>query len=258
MTKPLDPKRLVEDRGTPARLSEAIRLARRGPDPESVSRISGALGVVPPLLPPPVPPPSGLVVATGGSSALGVSIAAVVVTGLGVGAFFAIQPAPSPKAPIAPRAAAVASVKAAPSPSPEIPAPVAAESERAAAPAPSVRRRKVDPELSTPEPAPSAVEPPVPVSPPDAASRLREEALLVRSAERLLGSDPARALALTEERRRRFPAGALDQEADVVAIEALLKLGRRDAAAARASRFEARYPGSVHARRLRALIGTKP
>jgi hypothetical protein len=258
MTKPRDPKRLVEERGTPARLSEAIRLARRGPDPESVSRISGALGLVPPLMPPPVPPPSGLVVATGGGSALGVGIAAVVVTGLGAGTFFFAQPAPSPKAPVASRVAAVASVKTAPSPSPEMPALVAAESARAATPAPSVRRRKVEPDLSTPELAPSAVETPAPVSPPDAASRLREEAQLVRSAERLLASDPSRALALTEERRRRFPGGALDQEADVVAIEALLKLGRRDAAAARASRFEASHPGSVHARRLRALIGSKP
>jgi hypothetical protein len=146
------------------------------------------------------------------------------------------------------------------SPAPPGPAPVVAEPERAAAVAPSTRRRKLEHDVTTPEPPPSAeVEAPAPAVPPaDAASRLREEAMVVRNAERLLSSNPARALALTEERRQRFPGGALGQEAEVVAIEALLKLGRREAAVARAKSFEASHPGSVHARRLRALIGSSP
>jgi hypothetical protein len=90
----------------------------------------------------------------------------------------------------------------------------------------------------------------------DAASRLREEALLVRNAERLLGSDPSAALRLTDERRQRFPGGALGQEAEVVAIDALLRLGRRDAAVRRARAFEASHKDSLYARRIHALVGT--
>ncbi len=260
MTKADDPKRLVEERGTPAPLRDALRLARRGPDATSVSRMAGALGLAPPLAPPPVPPPSGLALATGGGSALGVAgITAIVVTGIGAGTLFFARPDPVPTPSVEPPVAVVASAAIERSPSSEEPAALVGEPERAVKPAPSVRRRKLEPEVSAPEPPPSAAaQPPSPESPPaDAASRLREEALLVRSAERLLGSEPARALALTEERRRRFPGGALAQEAEVVAIEALLKLGRREDAAARAKTFEASHPGSVHARRLRALFGSK-
>ena len=94
-----------------------------------------------------------------------------------------------------------------------------------------------------------------PETPADAASRLREEAALVQRAERLLDADPARALMLTEERRRRFPQGALDQEAEVVAIDALLRLGRRADATVRARTFEGAHAGSVHARRIKRLMG---
>ena len=80
----------------------------------------------------------------------------------------------------------------------------------------------------------------------------------MRNAERLLGSDPAGALRLTEERRRQFSGGALDQEAEVVAIDALLRLSRRDAALSRARAFEAKHPGSLHTRRIRRLIGQDP
>jgi hypothetical protein len=93
-----------------------------------------------------------------------------------------------------------------------------------------------------------------PEVPADVASRLREEAALVQRAERLLDGDPAGALRLTEERRRRFPTGALDQEAEVVAIDALLRLGRRPEAASRARAFEAAHAGSLHARRIQRLM----
>ena len=66
---------------------------------------------------------------------------------------------------------------------------------------------------------------------------------------------PAAALRLVDERRRRFPTGALDQEAEVVAIDALLRLGRRADAATRARTFEAAHAGSLHARRIKRLMG---
>jgi hypothetical protein len=227
-----------------------------------MARISGALGLAPPLAPPPVPPPSGLAVATGGGSALSVVgiTAVVVVTGIGAGALVRSRPASKATPPVASPAAQMASAAEVAAPAPAAAALVDAEPERAAPAAPSTRRRKLEHEVTTSEPPRSAeVEPPAAAAPPaDAASRLREEAMVVRDAERLLGSNPARALALTEERRQRFPGGALGQEAEVVAIEALLKLGRREAAMARAKSFEVSHPGSVHARRLHALIGSNP
>jgi hypothetical protein len=77
-----------------------------------------------------------------------------------------------------------------------------------------------------------------------------ELSLLKRARE----ADPTQALALTAEHARRFPTGALEQEREMIAIDALLRLGRRDVAEQRAKRFQAQYPGSAHARRLSALF----
>jgi hypothetical protein len=46
----------------------------------------------------------------------------------------------------------------------------------------------------------------------------------------------------------------LAQERDVLAIQALIALGRTDEARARRERFLAAYPGSAHKRRLDALF----
>jgi hypothetical protein len=259
MKKALDPVRLADDASTSAPLADALRSVRANPDPRALERMSTALGVIAPIAPPPVPPASGLAAASGLSlPTLGVL---ALVGAVGAGAAFGAATAPERNAPVSVRAAQAGG---APQASAEIAAvapeaSAVAEVPRAPAPATTLRRRRSEPEpvaLETPRttepesaPAPAAS---------DAASRLREEALLVRNAERLLGSEPGRALALTEERRRRFPGGALDQEAEVVAIDALLRLGRRDAASARARTFEARHPGSLHARRVRALFGSSP
>ncbi len=72
------------------------------------------------------------------------------------------------------------------------------------------------------------------------------EAALLDGARAALGTNPRRALALTQEHARRFPRGALIQEREVIAIDALSRLGQTDAARRRASDFERRYPGSAH------------
>ena len=72
------------------------------------------------------------------------------------------------------------------------------------------------------------------------------EAALLDGARAALGTDPRRALALTQEHAKRFPHGALIQEREVIAIDALSRLGQTDAARRRASDFERRYPGSAH------------
>ena len=84
-----------------------------------------------------------------------------------------------------------------------------------------------------------------------AVASTRESALLQR-AQSALASDPARALALTDQHRRSFPAGALREEREAIAIQALRGLGREPEARARAARFETKYPNSVHRSRVQA------
>jgi hypothetical protein len=54
---------------------------------------------------------------------------------------------------------------------------------------------------------------------------------------------------------RRFPNGALGPEATVLTVEALLRAGDREAAAALAERVISGAPQSQHAKIIRALIG---
>ncbi len=80
-----------------------------------------------------------------------------------------------------------------------------------------------------------------------------EGALLLRARQEIR-SDPAGALALTDEHARRFPAGTLAPEREVLAIEALAALGRTSEARARLGAFRDRYPQSPHVARLEALV----
>jgi outer membrane protein assembly factor BamD (BamD/ComL family) len=81
-----------------------------------------------------------------------------------------------------------------------------------------------------------------------------QEPALLREAHDALRSSPARALAKAEEHARTFPRGLLAQEREVIAIDALVRLGRRPEAEARAARFAKAYPGSSHKTRIDALL----
>lgn len=80
-----------------------------------------------------------------------------------------------------------------------------------------------------------------------------DEPQLIERARRALGTDPRRALSLTKEHQRRFPAGALGVERDVIALQALARTGQTAEARRRALAFEARYPKSIHLPQVRAL-----
>jgi outer membrane protein assembly factor BamD (BamD/ComL family) len=69
-----------------------------------------------------------------------------------------------------------------------------------------------------------------------------------------LAQNPKEALAKLEEHARRFPNGTLAQEREVMAIDALLRLGRRADAESRAERFKQTYARSGHVRRIDALL----
>lgn len=81
-----------------------------------------------------------------------------------------------------------------------------------------------------------------------------DEPQLIERARRALASDPRRALLFTQEHQRRFPAGTLSAERDVIALEALARSGQTGEAKRRALSFEAKYPKSIHLPRVRALL----
>lgn len=81
----------------------------------------------------------------------------------------------------------------------------------------------------------------------------RSEVELLQTASTVLGSNPAEALSLCEEHRATYPKGAMTQEREVIAITALVRLGRRDQAVQRANRFRSNYPTSAYLRQLDLL-----
>jgi hypothetical protein len=80
------------------------------------------------------------------------------------------------------------------------------------------------------------------------------EVHLLARAQDALGSRPDDALRLCAEHERRFPRGAFTEEREVIAIDALVRLNRREDAKARGERFLKSHPGSADARRVRRLL----
>ena len=78
---------------------------------------------------------------------------------------------------------------------------------------------------------------------------------VLRRAQDALASDPARALAICSEHQQTFKRSGFAQEREVIAIDALVRLGRRGEAEARADRFARSWPTSGHLRRIDSLLG---
>jgi hypothetical protein len=87
-----------------------------------------------------------------------------------------------------------------------------------------------------------------------AATLSAELGALDRARLSLAGGDARRALDALDTYDRRFPAGRLQLEAEVLRIDALAKLGRKDAARQHAEMFLRRHPNSVLATRVRAHV----
>jgi hypothetical protein len=77
------------------------------------------------------------------------------------------------------------------------------------------------------------------------------------TAERLLATDPRRALALVEAGETQYPSGYMREERRYVGIVALADLGRSEEARARGQAFLHDYPGGPFAARVRALLTSK-
>jgi hypothetical protein len=240
------------DAALPAELVSALRGAPGEPGLEQLRELAGglstALGVpLPPVAAAPaaaagvVPaalgaaaakPLAGLGVWVLGGVALGVGLSGV--AAYGSAAFGGPTPAIS-----APPAVAPAVRAALPSAAPAVTAvPLPAQTSTAQARAPAV--------VSTTSGAAAAEA---------ATGTLAETELsLLRRARAAVSSNPAEALSLSSRHAERFPRGLLAQEGEVIAIDALVRLGRVDEARARAARFVEHYSGSVHVPRLRELL----
>jgi len=113
------------------------------------------------------------------------------------------------------------------------------------------------PMVSDPAPAPAA--PDTQAVAPAAASRaatlLTEElGALDHARLSLANGDARRALEELEAYDRRYPQGRLQIEAEVLRIDALAKVGRKDVARQRAEAFLRHHPNSVLATRVRAHL----
>ncbi len=242
MTGFRDPVRLLDEPSTSAELRGLLEVARADTiDRTAVARIEG--GVRARMLRAPGMPRRW---------GIGVSTAALI-------GWFALHSAASDPSTDALDGAAAPATSIATEPSPALPP------TRLVAPA----ERVPSPSTRTDAPAPARATAPTPPQPrrrsprsaaaPRASGRAsmvatvnpapetaREEARLLLAARRALALNPAAALARTDEHGRRFPDGALREERELVAVRALVALDRLGEARARADRFIAQVPTSIH------------
>ena len=234
MTDPDDPSRLSDPAG-PAGLRDVLRAAQAdvGTDAQ-LARLAQRLG---PMLGPAVPVAPAAASATGLSGAAKLSLAGLALIVAGGGAWLASashpagpSPAPTPAQQVAPPA-----VDVNPPPIPVSPTPPASEAIV---------------EDTTPPPTTASVPAKLPTKPTPPAQP--SEAELLEQARAAMKADPARALQRANEHAARFPGGVLVQEREVLAIQALRKLGRNSDADRRAQAFAKAFPGSAFARKLNA------
>lgn len=229
-----EPQRLLESDDAPSALRDLLRAGQRDvPSDADLSRLEGRLASI--LVVPAVgsvAPPSSGGAAVGTSTAKIVGAVVVAAALVGGGTWVATRAHRSAPAPVA-QAPAM----------PVVAAPNAAEP--AVVPAPV----DISPSTKTNEVTPKSAK--------TAAERGPSEAELLEQARAALSSDPKRALALVQEHKRRFPTGALAQEREVIAIEALARLDDKQEAQKRAKEFEDRYPDSAHRRKVESVTNER-
>ena len=231
-----DPLRFTDPSSdAPDELRELFQAGVRDvPSHAELASLSAKLG---PLLGPSGgPAASGTTPATGGSAAtigkLGAVAAALIGGAVLVTSLNQEVPSNVPE----PRPAPVAAPAPKPEESPQAPSVTAAPS--------------LAPETPSAEPSTD----PRPAARNERRSTAELEVELLERARAALKNNPQFALSLTAEHKLRFPGGALAQEREVIAIEALKRLGRNDQASLRSDEFSKNYPGSAHRRKLDAGV----
>lgn len=193
----------------------------------------------------------------------GALLAAALVAGA-VGVVVARRPAPTPATPTIVRRAAPARSVSAPAPLPpaeqfgppspppvvEAPRVEVARPARArvvpAAPGPMAET----PAPALPTPAPVVASAPVGGPGSTAAPPVESEIQALERARSLLGSDPAGALRVVES----LSHGTMNEERDLIALDALRRLGRVDALRTLGEQFLQRFPRSLYAERVRRWL----
>ncbi|HSO40592.1 MAG TPA: hypothetical protein VLT33_49030, partial [Labilithrix sp.] len=133
-------------------------------------------------------------------------------------------------------------------------APLASPSSSPAASAPLVQRSAAPPELddaAAPVTTPAGARP--------AGDSLAAERALLDPARTALGrGDGASAMNAARKHEAAFRNGALTEEREAIAVQALVRLGRSEEARLRGERFLVRYPGSVLAPAVKAALEAAP
>jgi len=83
---------------------------------------------------------------------------------------------------------------------------------------------------------------------------IADEARLLENARAALSTDPNRALEIANAHQQLYPTGQMSAERELIAVDALLRLGRREEAEQRAAPRLRQFPNSLYARRLRQLL----
>jgi hypothetical protein len=131
--------------------------------------------------------------------------------------------------------------------------PSSTEAAEPAAPDTAVnRRRRTD--VQDEARAPVSVGPTADEAEEASPEQLADEETLLLAARRAMRSSPSRAMEPLANHARLYPHGMLAQERELIRIQALLALGRREQAEHYRDRFESAYPGSAHLSHLRRLF----
>jgi hypothetical protein len=229
-----DPKRWVETDAPPH--VRAILSAAR-PTPPIDDGLRGRLGQ---YVVKAARAKTGVSLVMKGLAAVGVVSMAAILTAKVSGVRRDLPVSPAPPATIAPLAVIAPPGPVAAPPETAIEEPPAP----AARPKPAVARRSVELSIEVPRVEAQPVE-----AQPDS------ELQYVERARSRLAQEPAEALRLADRRKEKFPRGTLGPEAEMIAVQALERLGRRDDARARSEAALARYPGSIYADSWRRRAG---
>lgn len=110
------------------------------------------------------------------------------------------------------------------------------------------------PVVVAPEPVKVAPKPVVAVKKPAVDTLGRERVLLDVARTALNSKDTVKALAAVDAHRSEFPSGQLVEEREALAVQVLLKAGRKDEAQTRFAQFRTRFPDSPLVTSLSALL----
>jgi len=238
-----DPVRLLDRR---SELHPSLRaLLERGreelPPPERLAEMARRLG--PEFVAP------ATATATTSSSLLSPVLVGLVLAGLGAAAYWVVAHASEPTAPPAAQRAHTVAVTTPTGTGPT--ATVWAAGSGAPSPAGVPNEKPPAAPISEPRTAVDRARAPARERSAAAANDPVAELALLDAAQRALHALPQRALTYASLHRARYPHGQFEQEREIIAIEALLQLGRAGAAERRAASFVARFSGSGYAERAR-------